>query len=52
MPNGGWKCEQGGRWDMLQRNELIEFYGEWESRYHATNDQMFLLNSTLTRVIN
>jgi hypothetical protein len=36
---------------MLQRNELIEYYKEWENRCHATNDQVFLLNFTLTRII-
>jgi len=36
---------------MLHKNELIEFCKEWENRSHATNDQVFLLNFTLTRVI-
>ncbi len=51
MPKGKWKCEQGCRWDMLHKSELIEFCKEWKSRCHATNDQVFLLNFTLTRVI-
>ncbi len=51
VPKGESKCEQGSRWDMLQRNELIKSYRRWESRCHATNDQVFLLNSTLTKVI-
>jgi hypothetical protein len=36
---------------MLQRSELIEYYKKWENRCHAMNDQVFLLNSTLTRII-
>jgi hypothetical protein len=36
---------------MLQRSELIESCREWESRCHAANDHVFLLNSILTRVI-
>jgi hypothetical protein len=36
---------------MLKKKELIKSCKRWESRCHATNDQMFLLNSTLTRVI-
>jgi hypothetical protein len=51
VPKGERKCEQGSRWDMLQRNELIKSYRRWESRCHATNDQVFLLNFTLTTVI-
>jgi hypothetical protein len=51
VPKGERKCEQGSRWDMLQRRELIKSCKGWESRCHAINDQMFLLNSKLTRVI-
>ncbi len=51
MSNNGWKCEQGGRWDMLQRSEFIKSYGKWESRCHAANDQVFLLDFTLTKII-
>jgi len=51
MPKGERKCEPCSRWEMLQRSELIEYYKEWENRCHATNDQVFLLNSTLTRII-
>ncbi len=51
MPKGERKCEQGSRWDMLHKSEPIEFHGERESRCHATNNHVFLLNFTLTRVI-
>jgi len=51
VPKGERKCEQCSRWDMLQRSELIEYYKEWENRCHTMNDQVFLLNSTLTRII-
>ncbi len=51
MPKGERKCEQCSKWDMFQRSELIEYNKEWENRCHATNDQVFLLNSTLTRDI-
>jgi hypothetical protein len=51
MPKGEQKCEQGSRWDMLHKSEPIEFHREWESKCHATNNHVFLLNSTLTRVI-
>jgi hypothetical protein len=36
---------------MLQRKELMKSCRGWESECHATNDQVFLLNFTLTRVI-
>jgi hypothetical protein len=51
MTKGERKCEQGSRWDMLHKSEPIEFHREWESRCHATNNHVFLLNFTLTRVI-
>ncbi len=51
MPKGERKCEQGSRWDMLHKSELIEFRRKWESRCHETNNHVFLLNFTLTRVI-
>ncbi len=51
MPKGERKCEQGRRWDMFHKSEPIEFHREWESRCHATNNHVFLLNSTLRRVI-
>jgi hypothetical protein len=35
VPKGEWQCEQGSRWDKLQRSELIESYRKWESRCHA-----------------
>jgi hypothetical protein len=36
---------------MLHKSEPIEFRREGESRCHATNNHVFLLNSTLKRVI-
>ncbi len=51
VPKGEQKSKQGNRWEMLQRSELIEYYRKWENRCHATNDQVFLLNFTLTTVI-
>jgi hypothetical protein len=36
---------------MLQRKELIKSCRGWESECHAAYDQVYLLNSTLTRVI-
>jgi hypothetical protein len=51
VPKGEQKCEQGSRWDMSERREFIKSCRGWESRCHAVNDQVFLLNSTITRVI-
>jgi len=49
VPKGERKCEH--RWDMLKKSELIKYYKEWENRCHAMNDQVFLLNFTLARII-
>ncbi len=51
VPKGEQKCEQDSRWDMIQRSKLIESCRKWENRCHAVNDQVFLLNFTLTTVI-
>jgi hypothetical protein len=51
VPKGEQKCEQGSRWDMLQRKKLIKSCRRWESKCHEANDQVFLLNSTLIRVL-
>ena len=49
IPRGERKCEQVPSWGVLQRNELIDSYREWQARCHDATDQVYLLNVALAR---
>jgi len=38
VPKGERECEQGSKWDMLKKKELIKSCRRWENKCHEAND--------------